>query len=59
MSEKEFLKAAIDEYFHTGNELYKSGGKAVMVNFDTITRYKSLPDPVPYSDFEATAICPE
>lgn len=59
MDEKDFLKAAIDEYFRTGDPLYKLDGRIVRVNINTITRYKQLAGPVEYSEFSATSICPE
>lgn len=51
MSEKDFLKAAIDEYFRTGNPIYQADGRMVHVNLNTITRYKQLAGPVQYSEF--------
>ena len=57
MSEKEFLRAAIDEYFNTGNRFYQDHGRVVLVDFETITRYKMLPDDP--TDYKGTAICPE
>lgn len=59
MNEKDFLKAAIDEYFRTGNPMYQAEGRIVLVNLNTITRYKQLAGPVTYGEFEGTAICPE
>lgn len=59
MSEKDFLKAAIDEYFRTGNPVYQLDGQMVHVNLNTVTRYKQLAGPIQYSDFTGTAICPD
>lgn len=57
MNEKQFLRAAIDEYFSTGKRFYQSRGRAVLVDFNTVTRYKALPDePLEYKE---TSQCPE
>ena len=51
MTEKQFLRAAIDEYFRTGKKLYQDHGRVVLVNFEAITRYKMLPeDPPEYKE---------
>lgn len=59
MKEKQFLRAAIDQYFNTGNRFYQDHGRVVLVNLNTITRYNQLAGPVEYSDFSGTAICPD
>ena len=57
MTEKQFLRAALDHYFETGNRFYHNEGKAVFVGLETVTKYKALPeDP---TDYESTSICPE
>lgn len=40
MTEKQFLRVALDEYFKTGNRFYQNDERVVLVNFDMITRYK-------------------
>ncbi|WFF72656.1 hypothetical protein [Proteiniclasticum sp. QWL-01] len=57
MTEKQFLRAALDHYFTTGNRFYHDKGKAILVDLETITKYKALPDEP--TDYAATVICPE
>lgn len=57
MTEKQFLRAAIDEYFNTGNRFYQDHGRVVLVDFNTVTRYKALPEDPP--EYNETSHCPE
>ena len=57
MTEKQFLRAALDHYFETGNRFYQESGRVVLVDLETVTKYKALPED--QTDYDATSICPE